>query len=80
MEPMLKEGDIIKAQYSVSLINMNAGDYFKVEQLKQDYYEARYFLRKCDESGVGKIGATLELAVRALDFWIEDGSIQIFRS
>ena len=80
MRAQLKEGDIIKAKHTVDLINMTAGDYYKVESLMQDYYEARYFLRKCDEGGVGKIGGTLELAIGSLDFWIEDGSIEIFRS
>lgn len=77
MDPRLKQGDIIKAKHSIELINMVAGEYYKVEYLKQDYYESRYFLRKCNENGVGKIGATLELAISSLDFWIQDGSIQI---
>ena len=76
MEPKLKKGDIIKAEQTVDLINITAGDRYKVESLKQDFYEPRYSLRRCNESGRGKIGATLELAITSLDFWIQDGSIQ----
>ena len=76
----LKERDIIRLKGGVALLNMEAGDYYRVEYIKKRYYEDRCFLSKCDERGVIKEGDMIDLAVRELDFWINEGSLEVTSS
>ena len=59
---------------------MEAGDYYKVEYLKTDYYEEYYFLSKCDENGVIKEGDLIEMPTRSLDFWLDPKNIEVVRA
>jgi len=76
----LKERDIIRVKGKVALLNMEAGDYYRVEYIKERYNEERCFLSKCDARGVIKEGDMIDLAVRELDFWINEGSLQVISS
>ena len=64
----IKAGDMIQAREAVALLNIEAGDYYRVEYIKKQYNEERCFLSKCDERGVIKEGDMIDLAVRELDF------------
>ena len=80
MRAKLKEGDIIKVNETVALVKMDAGDYYKVETIKRDYYEECYCLSKCDENGVIEKGDIVELPARSLDYWFDTDSIEIISS
>jgi len=76
----LKEGDIIKVNETVALVKMDAGDYYKVESIKRDYYEEFYCLSECAENGVIEEGDIVELPARSLDYWLDTDSIEIISS
>jgi hypothetical protein len=56
---------------------MEEGDHFRVEYTKKDYNEERCFLSKCDENGVIKEGDLADIAVREIEFWISEESLEV---
>ena len=76
----LKEGVMIKVNETVAVVNMDAGDYYKVEAIKRDYYEEFYCLSECDENGVIEEGGVVDIPARSLDYWVDTDSIVIISS
>jgi hypothetical protein len=77
MELVLKRGDVIKVKHAVALIGMDAGEYYRVEYTKKHYNEERCFLSNCDENGAIKEGDVIDIAVRELEFWAGEESIEM---
>ena len=73
----VKKGDIIRVKSAVALIGMEIGEYYRVEYTKKEYNEERCFLSRCDANGVIQEGDMVDIALRELDFWASEDSLEV---